>query len=153
MADFCKFFQFWEVCSPPAPCLLRLCFDRFKWKRKAKTETFHSFFIRKRSSMRRGLRGRNFCKLGKTRNFGISKVPIQPACFPGAISWLAFVVAIFMARENGDSKGQARGDTCKVRWLNKSLQLSRIGRIGTLLGRELGLHQGFQYIKCSLTRQ
>ena len=34
-----------------------------------------------------------------------SKALIQPACFAGAIPWLAFVVAIFMAHENGDNKG------------------------------------------------
>ena len=32
------------------------------------------------------------------------KALIQPACFAGVISWLAFVVAIFMAHENGDNK-------------------------------------------------
>ena len=32
------------------------------------------------------------------------KALIQPACFAGAISWLAFVVAIFMGHENGDNK-------------------------------------------------
>ena len=49
------------------------------------------------------------------------KAIVQPVCLAGAISWLALVVAIFMAHENGDNNGQARGDTCKAFWLNKSL--------------------------------
>ena len=40
------------------------------------------------------------------------KALIQPACFVGAISWLAFVVAIYMVHENGENKGHSRCDTC-----------------------------------------
>ena len=43
-------------------------------------------------------------------------------CFAGAISWWVFVAAIFMPHENGDNKGQTRGDKSKVSWLNKSIQ-------------------------------
>ena len=51
------------------------------------------------------------------------KALIQPACSAGAISWLAFVVTIFMGHRNGDNKGKPRADTCKVCWLIKSLEL------------------------------
>ena len=56
----------------------------------------------------------------KSKYFNVFKLKalIQPACFADAISWLAFVVAIFMSHENSDDKGQPRGDTCKVCWLN-----------------------------------
>ena len=42
------------------------------------------------------------------------KALIQPACFAGAISWLTYVVTIFMGHENGDNKGQPRGNMCKM---------------------------------------
>ena len=60
------------------------------------------------------------CKNNTMKNEEL-KALIQPACFAGAISWLAFVVAIFMDHENSDYKSQPRGDACKVCWLNKSL--------------------------------
>ena len=45
---------------------------------------------------------------------GVLKALIQPACFTGAIPWLAFVFAIFMGHENGGNNGQPRSDTRSV---------------------------------------
>ena len=55
------------------------------------------------------------------------KALIQPACFAGAISWLAFVVAIFMDHENGDYQSQPRGDMCKVCWLTRAAPRGGLG--------------------------
>ena len=46
---------------------------------------------------------------------------IQSACLASAISWLAFVVAIFTGHEDSDHKGQPKHDTCKACWVNKSI--------------------------------
>ena len=43
----------------------------------------------------------------------VSKGLFHPAFLPCAVSWLAFVVAIFMGHEKGDNKGQPRDDACK----------------------------------------
>ena len=45
----------------------------------------------------------------------------HPAFLAGVISWLAFVVAIYTAHENGENKGQARDDTYKECWMKQSL--------------------------------
>ena len=42
------------------------------------------------------------------------KALIQPSCLARVISWLTVVLAIFMAHENDDNKGQARDDMCKA---------------------------------------
>ena len=44
-----------------------------------------------------------------------------PALLARVVSWLAFVVAILMAHENGDNKGQVRDDTCKECWMKGTL--------------------------------
>ena len=49
------------------------------------------------------------------------KALIQPAYLARVASWLAFVVTIFMAHENGDNKDQPRDGASKACWLNKSL--------------------------------
>ena len=45
----------------------------------------------------------------------------HPACLARAVSWLAFVVAIFMAHENDDNKGQRGDRTCKECWMKHIL--------------------------------
>ena len=45
----------------------------------------------------------------------------HPACLARVVSWFAFVVAIFMAHENGDNKGKPRDDTCKECWMKQTL--------------------------------
>ena len=37
------------------------------------------------------------------------------------VSWLAFVVAIFMGHENGDNKGKPGGGTYKECWMKQTL--------------------------------
>ena len=49
------------------------------------------------------------------------KALIQPSCLARVVSWLAFVVVVFMGHENGEDKGQSGDETCKASWLNKSL--------------------------------
>ena len=53
---------------------------------------------------------RHFCIFLKFLFKGL----FHPACLARTISWFAFVVAIFMSHENGDNKGQLKGDTCKA---------------------------------------
>ena len=45
----------------------------------------------------------------------------HPACLARVVSWIAFVVAIFMGHENGDNKGNSRDDTCKECWMKQTL--------------------------------
>ena len=49
----------------------------------------------------------------------ILKDVFDPACLACAVSWLAFVVAIFIGHESGDNKGQPSDD-----WMNRSFNLS-----------------------------
>ena len=49
------------------------------------------------------------------------KALFHPAFLARVDSWFAFVVAIFMAHENGDNKGKPRDDTCKACWMKQSL--------------------------------
>ena len=45
----------------------------------------------------------------------------HPACLARVVSWLAFVVLIFMEHGNGDDEGQPRNDTCKECWMKLTL--------------------------------
>ena len=60
-----------------------------------------------KESVRRTLGNRLGASL---RNYGVSDYHLKglyhPACLARAVSWLAFVVAIFMGHENGNNKGQ-----------------------------------------------
>ena len=49
------------------------------------------------------------------------KGPFHPAFLARVVSWLAFVVAIFMGHENGGNKGQPRDDACKECWMKEIL--------------------------------
>ena len=42
------------------------------------------------------------------------KALIQPSCLACVISWLAFVVVVFMGHENGENNGQQRDDMSKA---------------------------------------
>ena len=70
-----------------------------------------------------GMRMKNSIKREnkKFRFIGTLKGLFHPACLARAISWLAFVVAIFMGHENGDNKGQLTDGTCKACWMKQTL--------------------------------
>ena len=45
----------------------------------------------------------------------------HPSCLSRAVSWLVFVVAIFMGHKNSDDKGKPRDDTWKECWMKPIL--------------------------------
>ena len=51
----------------------------------------------------------------------IFKGLFHPAFFAQVVSWLAFVVTIFMGHKNGDNKGRPRDDPCKEYWMKQTL--------------------------------
>ena len=50
----------------------------------------------------------------KEKNSFSLKALIQPSWLACVISWLAFVVVVFMGHENGENNGQQRDDTSKA---------------------------------------
>ena len=45
----------------------------------------------------------------------------HPALLAHVLSWLAFVVAIFMGHAKGDNKGKPGSDTCRECWVEQTL--------------------------------
>ena len=69
----------------------------------------------------------SFCSgsTARPQSTDVAQAPLKdlfhPASFACAVSWFAFIVAIFMGHGNGDDKGQPKDRTCKECWMKQIL--------------------------------